>query len=148
MSVRRILSLAVLFIFSIFIILFASYYIERTSNLKGNVTQTFFNALNNPQANGEIENNDQKYNFTLPEHTYELNRTDDYITYLTIVSMNTVTASKGISDYYYDVLPNSGWEFVDQLGSGYIFTNGNINLISSSYRLMIGIEILTFSIDK
>lgn len=148
MNYKKIFKISLSIIIIILIILFISYYLNRTNNLEGNVTQTFIKAFSTPQASGEIIYNDYKWSFILPEYTYELSRNDKNVNYLTIVSMNPNTASKKIQDYYYNILPQSGWKFIDQYGSAYSFTNDKINLLSTRQRLMIGIELITFSISE
>ncbi|MGD9679132.1 MAG: hypothetical protein AB7V16_12385 [Vulcanibacillus sp.] len=145
MNVKRMIQLAVLFI--IISLLFQSivYYKDRTSGIDGNVAQTFIKAFFTPQATVEVDHNDQTYNVPLPKFTYPLNSKDSK-TYLTMISLKSGTVSKKINDYYYTQLPESGWELVEQLGSAYILTNGEISIISTRSRLMLGVELITFSV--
>ncbi len=71
---------------------------------------------------GAIEFKGETYTFPLPRETKRRPDIKDIQVYV------TPATRKELNDYYFKVLPASGWQFSDRLATGFFFTRGTVRL--------------------
>jgi hypothetical protein len=103
-------------------------------------SKTITKAIIVPQEKGTIKYKNKLYTFILPERSSLFKEKENYQIYLTIAS------STSIKNYYYKDLPLTGWKLKEQLGSGYVLTNGEVTFTSTIQTLARGVNKVTFSI--
>jgi len=133
-----------LFIFSLILLLLVSSLIFTAVYLGRYPTTQELIALGKavilPQKTATLAVEGQEYEFPLPPNTAFLTETAQYQKYLTL------TRGEKLQKYFIAVLPQHGWVYVEQLGSGYIFSGDGVRLTCTRRGLVRGIEILTYSL--
>jgi hypothetical protein len=91
--------------------------------------------LSHPAAFGEIDVNGHKLSIPLPLYTIARDEGEGVRHYLTFSS------AAELDDYFYRVLPASGWRQVEQMGAGHIFEKEDAHLIiTQRFYLTAGIS--------
>ena len=107
-----------------------------------NELSTIIKTVIMPESEGALFLENKVYQFILPPKTALLQESAQYKKYFTL------TSYPELQQYYTEVLPKTGWQYVDQLGSGFVLQKDDITLISSRRTFLKGIEIVTFSIKR
>lgn len=112
-------------------------------NSDKNIIFAMTKAVFTPLKQDNITIGQDQLSFALPPFTNLLETGADYKKYLTFT-----TGTELYSKYYKKDLPDSGWNYIEQMGSGFFYKKNNYKLTSTRRGLIWRIEILYFSIEQ
>lgn len=99
-------------------------------------------AIWSPETVGQINLDKDSYEFVLPKHSALSEDSTQYKKFVTLTRGDNL-----YQKYYHEELPADGWEFVEQMGSGYFFKKGNATLTSTRRRVFHFLEEVTYFIS-